>query len=143
MLPLVSLPQLGLALLHLLSLVHAGDVVSYDLNTYGANSQSPYQSFVSAPDLKPPELLFTKNEPGIADGYLFIGVNGKPDSTQNVPSIYGRYLAPDPKDSQELMTDSVLQTCRLGQDWAPWSGLASSTRNHSTSKYKRTRDNPI
>ena len=89
MLPSLAHLQLGLALLASFSSVHAKDAVSSDLNAYGANSQSPYQSFVSAPDLKPPELLFTKNEAGIADGYLFIGVNGKPDSTQNVPSIYG------------------------------------------------------
>jgi hypothetical protein len=85
----VSLHRLGFAFFCLLPFVHARDAVSSDLNAYGASSQSPYQSFVSAPDLKPPELLFTKNEAGISDGYLFIGVNGKPGSTQNVPSIYG------------------------------------------------------
>jgi hypothetical protein len=72
------------------SLVNALDTLSTDVDTYGANSQSPYQTYVSAPDLKPPELLFTKNEGGLADGYLFIGLNGKPDSTQNVPCIYGQ-----------------------------------------------------
>lgn len=81
--------QLALALLSLFAIIHARDVVSNDVNTYGATSSSPFQVFESAPDLKPPELLFTKNEPGIADGYLFIGVNGKPESTQNVPCIYG------------------------------------------------------
>ncbi len=103
--PLFSLPRLGLALLHLLSLVRARDAVSSDLNAYGANSQSPYQSFISAPDLKPPELLFTKTEAGIADGYLFIGVNGKPDSTQNVPSIYGKELALIPPQKYEKVED--------------------------------------
>jgi hypothetical protein len=83
-------PRLGVALLSLLAFVHAQDSVSTDANAYGANSQSPYQTFVSAPDLKPPELLFTKNEGKLADGYLFIGLNGKPESTQNVPSIYGQ-----------------------------------------------------
>ena len=81
--------QLALALLSLLALIHARDSVSNDVNIYGLTSSSPFQSFESAPDLKPSELLFTKNEAGIADGYLFIGLNGKPDSTQNVPCIYG------------------------------------------------------
>lgn len=81
-------------LLSLLSLVQARDSVSFDANTYGANSQSPFQTFVSTPDLKPPELLFTKNAGGLADGYLFLGVNGKPDSIQNVPSIFGQYRSP-------------------------------------------------
>lgn len=75
--------------LPLLSFLRAEDKVSTDPNTYGAISHSPYQTFISAPDLKPPELLVTKNEGAIADGYVFIGVNGKPDSTQNVPCIFG------------------------------------------------------
>lgn len=81
--------RLTVTFLSLLSLVQARDSVSTDATAYGANSQSPFQTYVSAPDLKPPELLFTKNAGGLADGYLFLGVNGKPDSTQNVPSIFG------------------------------------------------------
>jgi hypothetical protein len=90
MLPSFSLPAFTSIFLLSISLVNALDTLSTDVNTYGANSQSPFQTYVSAPDLKPPELLFTKNEDGLADGYLFIGLNGKPDSTQNVPCIYGQ-----------------------------------------------------
>lgn len=90
LLPSFSGIPLVLILLPLLSSVHAGDTVSTDSNTYGANSQSPYQTFISAPELKPPEILVTKNVGGLADGYLFIGLDGKPDSTQNVPCIYGQ-----------------------------------------------------
>ncbi len=84
-----SLSRLATALLPIISLTHAQGAFSTDLNAYGATSQSPYQTFISAPDLKPPELLFTKNAGPLADGYLFIGLDGKPDSTQNVPCIYG------------------------------------------------------
>lgn len=94
LLPSFCPPRIAFALLSLLSLVHAGDTVSTDVNTYGATSQSPYQTFISAPDLKPPELLITKNVGKLANGYLFIGVDGKPDSTQNLPCIYGQCLPP-------------------------------------------------
>jgi hypothetical protein len=82
------------ALLWFVAHVYAGDAVSYNVETYGATSQSPHQTFISAPDLKPPELLISKNVGELADGYLFIGVDGKPDSAQNVPCIYGQCLAP-------------------------------------------------
>lgn len=95
LLPSFSGIPLVLILLPLLSSVHAGDTVSTDSNTYGANSQSPYQTFISAPELKPPEILVTKNVGGLADGYLFIGLDGKPDSTQNVPCIYD--MSPGPR----------------------------------------------
>ena len=89
MLPSFSVSRFAMTLLSLFPLVHAKDSLSTDVNAYGVDSQSPYQTFVSAPDLNPPELLITKNSEGLADGYLFIGLDGKPDSTQNVPSIYG------------------------------------------------------
>jgi len=81
--------QAACALLWFTVHVYAGDVVSTDVEAYGATSQSPYQTFISAPDLKPPELLLSTNLGGLANGYLFIGVDGKPDSSQNVPCIYG------------------------------------------------------
>lgn len=82
--------RVAFGLLSLHPLVHGKDTVSTDVNVYGTNSQSPYQAFISAPDLKPPELLITENAGGLSGGYLFIGLNGKPDSTQNVPCIYGQ-----------------------------------------------------
>lgn len=90
MLPCSALSLFSRALISSFCLAHARDSLSTDPEAYGANSQSPYQSYISAPDLKPPELLFTKNVGGLADGYLFIGLDGKPDSTQNVPSIFSQ-----------------------------------------------------
>jgi hypothetical protein len=81
--------QAACALLWFIIHLHGGDAVSTDVEAYGATSQSPYQTFISAPDLKPPELLISTNLGELANGYLFIGVDGKPESTQNVPCIYG------------------------------------------------------
>lgn len=72
-----------------MSIVRAIDSVSTDINAYGTDGDTPFQTYVSNPDVKPPELLITKAEQGLADGYLFIGVDGKPASTQNVPCIFG------------------------------------------------------
>ncbi len=87
---LLSSDRLLMALFLLLSNVaHAIDSMSTDNNTYGASSDTPWQTYLSAPSLKPPELLITKAEQGLADGLVFLGVLGEPSSTQNVPCIFG------------------------------------------------------
>jgi hypothetical protein len=70
--------------------VHAQDAFSTDLETYGTNDPSgtPFQTYLSNPDVKPPELQINSNQSGLAPGYVFIGVDGKPTSGQNVPVIY-------------------------------------------------------
>jgi hypothetical protein len=99
------------ALLWFLALVYAGDVVSTELEAYGATSQSPYQTFISAPDLKPPELLLSTDLGQLADGYLFIGVDGKPDSTQNVPSIFGQ-CSPQIRSGAQMLTSASRHVAR-------------------------------
>ncbi|KAF2105776.1 ASST-domain-containing protein [Lophiotrema nucula] len=66
------------------------DSVSYDYDTYaeGDPAGAPYQTYLSNTDLKPLELQINSNQSGLASGYVFIGVNGEPTSTQNWPAIY-------------------------------------------------------
>ncbi|KAI9734931.1 MAG: hypothetical protein M1834_002011 [Cirrosporium novae-zelandiae] len=74
-------------LLSLSSVVKAIDVVSYDADDYGQDDDTPYQRYLSAPNLKPPEMLVTTLEDGIADGFVFIGTDGAPSSNQRAPVI--------------------------------------------------------
>ncbi|KIW06096.1 uncharacterized protein PV09_03265 [Verruconis gallopava] len=70
--------------------VFAGDSISTDLDTYGSGDSqgTPYQTYLSNADVKPPQLQINSNSSGTAPGYVFIGVDGKPTSGQNVPVIY-------------------------------------------------------
>ncbi|KAL5449465.1 hypothetical protein PMIN06_006845 [Paraphaeosphaeria minitans] len=70
--------------------VSAQDSVSFDLDTYGEGDASgtPYQTFRSNADAKPPQLQINKHETGLADGLVFIGVDGAPTSGQNWPTIW-------------------------------------------------------
>ncbi|KAF2442176.1 hypothetical protein P171DRAFT_433735 [Karstenula rhodostoma CBS 690.94] len=70
--------------------VYAQDSVSFDFDNYGKDDASgtPYQTFKSNADVKPPQLQINKNETGLADGLVFIGVDGAPTSGQNWPSIW-------------------------------------------------------
>jgi hypothetical protein len=90
----LSLSRLWTAALLFSSFVHSQEAPSTDPAAYGADTETPFQTYVSAPDLKPPQLLITKNEGQLTDGYLFIGVDGEPDSMQNVPCIFGQIQNP-------------------------------------------------
>ncbi|KAI9702782.1 MAG: hypothetical protein M1836_007996 [Candelina mexicana] len=81
-------------LLLLCAVAHAIDTLSTSNDTYGASSDTPWQTYQSAPRLKPPELLVTKAEQGLEDGLVFVGINGEPGSTQNVPCIFDMSLGP-------------------------------------------------
>lgn len=65
--------------------VHAQDSISFDLDTYakGDTLGSPYQTFKSNADVKPPQMHINKNGTGLADGLVFIGIDGTPTSSQN------------------------------------------------------------
>ena len=75
------------ASLALFSLAHA---FYTDPDAYSNSSETPYMDLTSAPALKPPELLFSKNNVDeLMDGHLFISLYGNLSSDQSVPSIYG------------------------------------------------------
>lgn len=116
----LSLSRLGAAALLFSSFVRAQEAPSTDPATYGADTETPFQTYVSAPDLKPPQLLISKNEGELADGYLFIGLDGEPDSTQNVPCIFGQIPNPLLTHYGNPTIDyPSLQTCLLVPDWEP------------------------
>lgn len=74
---------------------YAQDAVSFNNDTYGVDDAegTPYQTFKSNPDVKPPVLQIHKNETGgLADGLVFVGVNGGPSSGQNWPTIWGAFV---------------------------------------------------
>ena len=81
----------------LLPLVVAQDSVSYDINSYGADDPSgtPFQTYMSNPNVKPPQMQINRNGTGLQGGYVFLGVNGLPSSGQNWPGIFGMLLFPD------------------------------------------------
>jgi len=87
--------QAGLALLQLssllLPLVTAQDSVSYDFDSYGAEDPSgtPYQTYRSNVDVKPPQMQINRNGTALMDGHVFLGINGLPTSGQNWPAIFG------------------------------------------------------
>lgn len=84
-----------LCVLASLAFTRAQDSVSFDLNTYGQDDASgtPYQSYRSNTQVKPPQVQINSNRTGLADGYVFLGIDGEPTSGQNWPVIYGKYLA--------------------------------------------------
>jgi hypothetical protein len=47
-----------------------------------------FQSFRSNPELKAPRLCINSTK-GISDGYVFLGIDGNPDSEMNRPTIIG------------------------------------------------------
>ena len=75
-----------------LAFVAAQDSVSFDIDTYGQGDPSgtPFQTYQSNTNVKPPQLQVNSNKTGLAEGYVFIGVDGQPTSGQNFPVIYGR-----------------------------------------------------
>ncbi|CAO2657043.1 Nn.00g058460.m01.CDS01 [Neocucurbitaria sp. VM-36] len=68
----------------------AQDSISYDLDTYGQNDASgtPFQTFRSNTQVKPPQVQINSNATGLANGYVFLGIDGEPTSGQNWPTIY-------------------------------------------------------
>jgi hypothetical protein len=50
---------------------------------------TPFQSYMSNTEVKPPQLQINKNSSGLAPGLVFVGVDGKPTSGQNWPTIFG------------------------------------------------------
>lgn len=87
--------QASLALLQLssllLPLVTAQDSVSYDFDSYGAEDPSgtPYQTYRSNVDVKPPQMQINRNGTALMNGHVFLGINGLPTSGQNWPAIFG------------------------------------------------------
>jgi hypothetical protein len=90
--------QASLALLQLssllLPLVTAQDSVSYDFDSYGAEDPSgtPYQTYMSNTNVKPPQMQINRNGTALQSGYIFLGINGLPTSGQNWPAIFGMFL---------------------------------------------------
>lgn len=78
-------------LLEFIRVVYCQDSVSYDLDSYGAGDAkgTPAQSYMSNTNVKPPQMQINKNQSGLADGYVFLGMDGEPTSGQNWPTIYG------------------------------------------------------
>lgn len=78
-------------LLALSTFVSAQDSISFDYGTYkeADDNGSSYQTFVSNRGVKPPEMQINSNSSGMADGYIFNGVNEAPSSGQNWPTIFG------------------------------------------------------
>ncbi|KAL1795100.1 hypothetical protein ACET3X_006916 [Alternaria dauci] len=74
----------------LLPLVAAQDSVSYDLDSYGASDPSgtPYQTYMSNADVKPPQMQINRNGTALQSGLVFLGINGLPTSGQNWPAIF-------------------------------------------------------
>jgi hypothetical protein len=81
----------SVCLLGLLPSVYSQDAVSYDFDTYGVNDAkgTPAQTYMSNTNVKPPQMQINKNESGLAEGYVFLGMDGEPTSGQNWPTIYG------------------------------------------------------
>lgn len=75
------------------NVILAQDSISYDFDAYDAadDNGSPYQTFVSNENVKPPVIHVNSNSSGMADGYIFLGVNEKPSSEQNWPTIFGKH----------------------------------------------------
>jgi hypothetical protein len=87
--------QASLSVLQLSSLllpfVTAQDSVSYDFDSYGAEDPSgtPYQTYRSNVDVKPPQMQINRNGTALMSGHVFLGINGLPTSGQNWPAIFG------------------------------------------------------
>ena len=88
---LCSLIQLLLLPLHFL--VAAQDSVSYDIDSYGADDPSgtPFQTYMSNTNVRPPQMQINRNGTGLQSGYVFLGVNGLPSSGQDWPVILGMF----------------------------------------------------
>ncbi|KAK3717490.1 hypothetical protein LTR37_005880 [Vermiconidia calcicola] len=76
------------SLLASLQLAFSQDSVSYDIDSYGGGTESPSQTYMSNTIVQPPEMQVNRNGTGLQSGYIFIGVDGAPDSGQNWPAIY-------------------------------------------------------
>lgn len=83
-----------IVLLGSLPAAYCQDSVSYDFDSYGAGDAkgTPAQSYMSNTNLKPPQMQINKNQSGLADGYVFLGMDGEPTSGQNWPTIYGNSI---------------------------------------------------
>lgn len=81
-------------LLRLLPVVYCQDSVSYDFDTYGAGDDkgTPAQPYMSNTNVKPPQMRIDKNQSGLAEGYVFLGMDGEPTSGQNWPTMYGNSI---------------------------------------------------
>lgn len=81
-----------LALLASLPLTTSQDSISYDFDSYGAGDSSgtPYQTYRSNTNVKPPQMQINRNGTSLMDGYVFVGIDGEPTSGQNWPTIFGK-----------------------------------------------------
>ncbi|KAF2258923.1 hypothetical protein CC78DRAFT_537429 [Lojkania enalia] len=82
--------RIALLLSAALPLGFAQDTVSYDYDSYGENDPegTPFQTFMSNGDVKPPQMHINSNQSGLAPGYVFLGIDGEPTSEQNFPTIF-------------------------------------------------------
>jgi hypothetical protein len=81
-----------LALLASWPLAASQDSISYDFDSYGNGDSSgtPYQTYMSNTNVKPPQMQINRNGTALMDGYVFVGVDGEPTSGQNWPAIFGK-----------------------------------------------------
>ncbi|KAF2835004.1 hypothetical protein M501DRAFT_999555 [Patellaria atrata CBS 101060] len=88
----MRLPSLWLlvASLHLsLNIAGAQDTVSTDYDSYSSADSvgTPFQTYKSNTQAKPPIFQINSNQSGLADGLYFLGIDGQPSSQQNFPVI--------------------------------------------------------
>jgi hypothetical protein len=93
------------ALFAVLPFARAQDSISFNLDTYSQDDPTgtPFQSYMSNTEVKPPQLQINKNSSGLAPGLVFVGVDGKPTSGQNWPAIFGECF-----HIEELLNSDVL-----------------------------------
>ncbi|KAI1567568.1 Arylsulfotransferase protein [Pyrenophora tritici-repentis] len=53
---------------------------------------TPFQTYMSNKNVKPPQMPINRNGTGLQSGYVFLGVNGLPSSGQNWPGIFVRII---------------------------------------------------
>lgn len=125
--------------------VSADDSVSFNATTYGLNDTTPYQTFRSNTQVRPPELLINLNESSaISDGYVLFGVFGTPSAGDvgAVPFMYnmspgddlGTLLWAGIGYGNESAGDVAIQTYRGEPVISFWQGQIVGT-GHGTGSY--------
>ena len=114
----------------------AQDAVSYDLETYGSGDSagSPFQTFMSNREVKPPEMQVNRNgSAGLAPGFVFIGVDGEPTSGQNWPTIWGMRLL---NSHTARQADWITDFSKERQGTLIWTGNYTEPFDFRTQTYK-------
>ncbi|UPX11682.1 uncharacterized protein EKO05_0002276 [Ascochyta rabiei] len=124
------------SLLAFLPSVYSQDSVSYDLGTYGTNDSkgTPSQSYMSNTYVKPPQIQVNKDESGLADGYVFLGMDGRPTSGQNWPTIYGNCIDDTTSFAVVLTILTDFSQDRMGT--LVWTGNYTEPFDFKTQTYK-------